>query len=275
MWPQLEHCAIALTGLIRQTVNLLLFLRHSILGRATTPCAARLRQTSCRVHKTRATFLTLPTEIRNEIYGIIAIPNTTPLSEYHGLHSSCRQIKAELEGETSRVLSACFARMTGNTPGFQIITLSTLPAPLRLCVTLDRIVLPWRRSIDAPFSLHPLCTGEFLYCEGPLAGVFSLYTESVTLSFGGPCPARPITADARRARRRNNDWLLTVFAHYSMLARTRRVNIELNSIDSWIHGGFRARLDLLALRVPGWRCVSGDERHTTLLMERRSSNGVC
>jgi hypothetical protein len=44
-------------------------------------------------------FLRLPGELRNQIYGYIAIPNSAPLSSYKGLYLSCRQVKNEMDYE--------------------------------------------------------------------------------------------------------------------------------------------------------------------------------
>jgi hypothetical protein len=42
-------------------------------------------------------FLTLPAELRLQIYTDLAIPLHTPFSAYHGLYLSCRQIRTEID----------------------------------------------------------------------------------------------------------------------------------------------------------------------------------
>ena len=50
-----------------------------------------------------SSFLDLPAELRNQVYGYIAIPHTVPLSSYIGLYLSCRQIRTEMDSECAKV----------------------------------------------------------------------------------------------------------------------------------------------------------------------------
>ncbi|KAI4961498.1 hypothetical protein J4E86_000526 [Alternaria arbusti] len=50
-----------------------------------------------------SSFLDLPAELRNQVYGYIAIPHTAPLSSYIGLYLSCHQIRSEMDGECSKI----------------------------------------------------------------------------------------------------------------------------------------------------------------------------
>jgi hypothetical protein len=58
-------------------------------------------------------FLDLPTELRNYIYGYMAmeIPISTPLTSYLGLYLSCHQIKSEIETECAPILRAQIAAL--------------------------------------------------------------------------------------------------------------------------------------------------------------------
>ncbi|KAI4685701.1 hypothetical protein J4E81_008853 [Alternaria sp. BMP 2799] len=51
-------------------------------------------------------FLDLPAELRNQVYGYIAIPHTAPLSSYIGLYLSCRQIRSEMDSECAKIFRA-------------------------------------------------------------------------------------------------------------------------------------------------------------------------
>jgi hypothetical protein len=53
-----------------------------------------------------SSFLDLPAELRYQIYGYIAIPDTAPLSSYAGLYLSCRQIRLEMDSECIKVFRA-------------------------------------------------------------------------------------------------------------------------------------------------------------------------
>ncbi|KAI4939461.1 uncharacterized protein J4E92_000746 [Alternaria infectoria] len=49
-----------------------------------------------------SSFLDLPAELRNQVYGYIAIPHTAPLSSYIGLYLSCHQIRSEMDSECAK-----------------------------------------------------------------------------------------------------------------------------------------------------------------------------
>lgn len=49
-------------------------------------------------------FLDLPAEIRVLVYAQMAVPHKAPMSVYHGLYLSCRQVKEEMEYECVKVM---------------------------------------------------------------------------------------------------------------------------------------------------------------------------
>ncbi|KAI4635186.1 uncharacterized protein J4E88_004740 [Alternaria novae-zelandiae] len=53
-----------------------------------------------------SSFLDLPAELRNQVYGYIAIPHTAPLSSYIGLYLSSRQIRSEMDSECAKIFRA-------------------------------------------------------------------------------------------------------------------------------------------------------------------------
>jgi len=53
-----------------------------------------------------SSFLDLPAELRNQVYGYIAIPHTAPLTSYIGLYLSCRQIRSEMDSECAKIFRA-------------------------------------------------------------------------------------------------------------------------------------------------------------------------
>ncbi|KAI4668974.1 uncharacterized protein J4E79_001016 [Alternaria viburni] len=53
-----------------------------------------------------SSFLDLPAELRNQVYGYIAIPHIAPLSSYIGLYLSCRQIRSEMDSECAKIFRA-------------------------------------------------------------------------------------------------------------------------------------------------------------------------
>jgi hypothetical protein len=80
-------------------------------------------------------FLSLPAELRFQIYGIIAIP-TIPFSAYHGMYLSCRQVKSELDEEGIKAVKAYVADIAAITPGIEIKITSGIPS-VRLSLRLD------------------------------------------------------------------------------------------------------------------------------------------
>jgi len=53
-----------------------------------------------------SSFLDLPAELRNQVYGYIAIPHTAPLISHIGLYLSCRQIRSEMDSECAKIFRA-------------------------------------------------------------------------------------------------------------------------------------------------------------------------
>jgi hypothetical protein len=51
-------------------------------------------------------FLDLPPEMRFQVYAYIAIPDSAPFSDYHGMYLSCKQIRTEMNKECGRVLGS-------------------------------------------------------------------------------------------------------------------------------------------------------------------------
>jgi hypothetical protein len=82
-------------------------------------------------------FLKLPTELRLQIYKIVAVPHDAPFSAYAGLYLSCRQIKTELDKEAPTAINKHLATVSKFAPSVQIKTLQPFPS-LHLQLFLER-----------------------------------------------------------------------------------------------------------------------------------------
>ena len=102
-------------------------------------------------------FLSLPTELRFEIYGYIAVPYEAPLSTYAGLYLSCRQVKDELDSEGTKLLEAHLSETIADVEGLRLDfpvtgTLSTMQhVHLVVC---DRVCSVRFHHLSSLFSLH-------------------------------------------------------------------------------------------------------------------------
>jgi hypothetical protein len=72
-------------------------------------------------------FLTLPLEVRLQIYGHIAskVPRQTNISKFSGLYLSCHQIKQKFEGEYMKIFTRNIAKIADSLPSFRLL----LPVP--------------------------------------------------------------------------------------------------------------------------------------------------
>jgi len=81
-------------------------------------------------------FLALPAELRNQVYGLIAISDVATFSAYAGLYMSCHRIKSEIDAEAPKVLETYLDSITKRTPGVEITALTPFTS-LSLLLTLD------------------------------------------------------------------------------------------------------------------------------------------
>jgi hypothetical protein len=56
-------------------------------------------------------FLTLPRELRNQVYEYITNLNTHPFKSYSGFYLSCRRVKQEVDHEGAKVLARCIVEL--------------------------------------------------------------------------------------------------------------------------------------------------------------------
>jgi hypothetical protein len=92
-------------------------------------------------------FLLLPAEIRLQIYGIMAIPDTDLVSSYKGLFLSCKQIKDEMEDEFTYVFGKYIqplkSAMAAQLPGSSVqLVRERFSGSYRLEITLPSTSLP-------------------------------------------------------------------------------------------------------------------------------------
>jgi hypothetical protein len=126
-------------------------------------------------------FFDLPTELRFQIYGLIAIPVTAPFSDFSGLYLSCHQIKAELDDESPRVLAAYLARIASGTPGATVSVTSTgVRQHVRLTVNLSEFG-SIRRTPDALASVLDLHFTTLTIGTAPRS--LETYLHSADLNF--------------------------------------------------------------------------------------------
>jgi hypothetical protein len=97
-------------------------------------------------------FFSLPPELRNQIYGYATDIETAPLSDYAGLHMSCRQIKQEMEHEVLRLLHVYFKRKLLTTPGVGIELPTTFNEVGKLRISLSAGV--WACCL---YTHRPVC----------------------------------------------------------------------------------------------------------------------
>jgi hypothetical protein len=68
-------------------------------------------------------FLSLPLELRLQIYGHIAdkVPRQTNIAKFSGLYLSCHQIKQEFEGEYMKIFTRSIAKIAGSLSPFRLL----------------------------------------------------------------------------------------------------------------------------------------------------------
>ena len=113
------------------------------------------------------TFLTLPTELRFQIYGYLCDIRTTPFSAYRGLYLSCHAIKAELDNEGGRLVRADLSRVLSTLESSYF----TIPAHLH---AMQHIYLVKKVGLT---QSHHLWTD--------VVNLFPLYLASLTIA--APC----------------------------------------------------------------------------------------
>jgi hypothetical protein len=129
-------------------------------------------------------FLLLPAEIRLQIYGIIAIPDTDLVSSYKGLFLSCKQIKDEMEDEFTYVfgkhIQPLKSAMAAELPGSSVqLVPERFSGSYRLKITLP--TLRWT-SILATYYRYPKCDAFFSLLKLPLDSLSLNLTLSRDLS---------------------------------------------------------------------------------------------
>jgi hypothetical protein len=185
-------------------------------------------------------FLSLPAELRFQIYGIIAIP-TTPFSAYRGMYLSCRQVKSELDEEGTKAVKAYVADIAAITPGIEIKITSGIPS-VRLSLRLDATA----------YRAEPV-----VICDRVFSRIFGLHLSSLTISCHSRVQPRPTWG--------SEDCLVTLFKNNSHVIRAEHVVLKLGS---YLEGVllFYANLSESMLRdVFGWgidRRTEDAELHT-------------
>jgi hypothetical protein len=81
-------------------------------------------------------FLSLPLELRLQIYGHIAdkVPRETNIAKFSGLYLSCHQIKQEFEGEYMKIFTRKIAKIAGSLPPFRLCFQSPASFPMHIAL---------------------------------------------------------------------------------------------------------------------------------------------
>jgi hypothetical protein len=140
-----------------------------------------------------SSFLDLPAELRYQIYGYIAIPDTAPLSSYAGLYLSCRQIRLEMESECIKVFRAYLATLQNQLEETHVDLPESFAEMQRLRLNVKTFVFdprtPRLHNLKAFLSLHLASLSiTYLVPENPLTWyekmhhvVWSVFTVVVQL----------------------------------------------------------------------------------------------
>jgi len=148
-------------------------------------------------------FLSLPSELRYQIYAIIALPDVTPFSKYRGLYLSCRQIKADLDSEWPKAFDAHLASISKRTPCIHLSASKSGPISARQHVRL---------------TLDPAIQLDASNLKNLFAPSFHLYVPSLTLAFGRTTGPRDLSRDG---------WtIIDIFRHNASVIKAPVVKLE-------------------------------------------------
>lgn len=174
-------------------------------------------------------FLTLPTELRLQIYGLIVVPVDAPFSAYVGLYLSCHQVKAEIDTEAPKVLDLCLSDIKKSALGMNITASANNLFPATHLHLL---------AVDPSKSSYAACDLDVLLSTQ----IFGMYTTSLRFSFDVPST---YAARARGPAWRfmKNAQLLHAFRHNERYVNAQQLILELHSTENWLVDVDQARLE--------------------------------
>lgn len=91
--------------------------------------------------------LSIPIELRLQIYKHITIRTVAPLSVYRGVYLSCRQIKSELDNEGPKILLKYLSKLVSKIPDIQLSLPGSIFAMQHIRMTLSESITDSENSV--------------------------------------------------------------------------------------------------------------------------------